>query len=101
MENPDQVFSKEQIYRSVWNDEHFDANTIMVFINHLRNKIEADPKNAKYLKTIWGSAIHSCLMETRNVLKMKNKYLKQVDQQNRRGLNAVWSNGGHKLSVHG
>ncbi|EGP4779404.1 DNA-binding response regulator [Enterococcus faecium] len=54
MENPDQVFSKEQIYRSVWNDEHFDANTIMVFINHLRNKIEADPKNAKYLKTIWG-----------------------------------------------
>ncbi|WP_165006528.1 MULTISPECIES: response regulator transcription factor [unclassified Enterococcus] len=54
MENPDQVFSKEQIYSSVWDDGQFDANTIMVFINHLRNKIEADPKNARYLKTVWG-----------------------------------------------
>ncbi|MCI1902461.1 response regulator transcription factor [Enterococcus hirae] len=54
MENPDQVFSKEQIYRSVWNDGKVDANTIMVFINYLRNKIEDNPKEAKYLKTIWG-----------------------------------------------
>lgn len=54
MENPDQVFSKEQIYTSVWNEGTFDANTIMVFINYLRNKIEDDPKNARYLKTIWG-----------------------------------------------
>ncbi|EOT38968.1 MULTISPECIES: response regulator transcription factor [Enterococcus] len=54
MENPNQVFSKEQIYQSVWNEEKTDTNTIMVFINHLRNKIEADPKNAKYLQTVWG-----------------------------------------------
>ncbi|EOL41925.1 DNA-binding response regulator [Enterococcus phoeniculicola] len=54
MENPDQVFSKEQIYQSVWNESELDANTIMVFINHLRNKIEDDPKNARYIKTVWG-----------------------------------------------
>ncbi|MFQ7233266.1 MAG: response regulator transcription factor [Enterococcus hulanensis] len=54
MENPDQVFSKEQIYSNVWDDGEFDANTIMVFINHLRNKIEDDPKNVRYLKTVWG-----------------------------------------------
>lgn len=54
LENPDQVFSKEQIYQSVWDDGVLDNNTIMVFINHLRNKIEDDPKNARYLRTIWG-----------------------------------------------
>lgn len=54
LENPDQVFSKEQIYSSVWEDGEYDANTIMVFMNHLRNKIEEDPKNARYLKTVWG-----------------------------------------------
>lgn len=54
MENSDQVFSKEQIYSSVWDDGKVDANTIMVFINHLRNKIEDDPKNVRYLKTVWG-----------------------------------------------
>ncbi|WP_207940454.1 hypothetical protein DOK78_002054 [Enterococcus sp. DIV2402] len=54
LKNPDQVFSKEQIYSSVWNDGEVDANTIMVFINHLRNKIEDNPKNPKNLKTVWG-----------------------------------------------
>ncbi len=54
MENPDQVFSKAQIYQSVWNDCERDGNTIMVFINHLRNKIEDEPKKARYIKTVWG-----------------------------------------------
>ncbi|MGL9893792.1 MULTISPECIES: response regulator transcription factor [Enterococcus] len=54
IENPEQVFSKEQIYQSVWNDSELDANTIMVFINHLRNKIEDDPKNVQYLRTVRG-----------------------------------------------
>ena len=54
MENPDQVFSKEQIYSNVWQDGQFDANTVMVFINHLRNKIEDEPKHARFLKTVWG-----------------------------------------------
>jgi two-component system phosphate regulon response regulator OmpR len=54
IENPDQVFSKEQIYQSVWNGSELDENTVMVFINHLRNKIEDNPKQARYIKTVWG-----------------------------------------------
>lgn len=60
MENADQVFSKDQIYASVWDDPKTDANTIMVFINHLRNKIEDDPKNVRYLKNIWGIGYTFC-----------------------------------------
>ena len=51
---PGSSFSKEQIYQSVWNGSELDANTVMVFINHLRNKIEDDPKQARYIKTVWG-----------------------------------------------
>lgn len=54
LENPDQVFSKEEIYTRVWHEAKIDENTVMVFINHLRNKIEDDPKKTRYLKTIWG-----------------------------------------------
>lgn len=54
MEHPEQVFSKEQIYSNVWGNGSMDANTIMVFMNHLRNKIEENPKQSRYLKTIWG-----------------------------------------------
>ena len=54
MEYPDHVFTKEQIYTSVWHESNFDANTVTVFINHLRQKIEDDPQKARYLKTIWG-----------------------------------------------
>ncbi|MBO0440634.1 response regulator transcription factor [Candidatus Enterococcus ikei] len=54
MENPYQVFSKEQIYASVWSDGDMDKNLITVYINYLRNKIEDDPKKPKYLQTVWG-----------------------------------------------
>jgi DNA-binding response OmpR family regulator len=54
MENPHQVFSKEQIYANVWSDGDMDKNLITVYINYLRNKIEDDPKKPKYLQTVWG-----------------------------------------------
>lgn len=54
MENPNQVFSKEQIYTNVWGDNNVDANLIMVYINYLRNKIEDDPKKPQHMKTVWG-----------------------------------------------
>lgn len=54
MENPNQVFSKEQLYQNVWGDNIVDDNTIMVYIRHLRSKIEENPSKPKYLKTIWG-----------------------------------------------
>ncbi|BBF42816.1 DNA-binding response regulator [Lachnospiraceae bacterium KM106-2] len=54
LENPNKVFSKEQLYSHVWNDSAIDDNTIMVYVKRLRNKIEEDPKSPKYLLTVWG-----------------------------------------------
>ena len=54
MENPGQVFSKEQLYQQVWNDLVVDDNTITVYIKRLRAKMEDDPKRPLYLKTIRG-----------------------------------------------
>ena len=45
LENPGQVFSKEQLYRQIWNDAVVDDNTITVYIKRIRAKIEDDPKN--------------------------------------------------------
>ncbi len=55
IKNAGQVFSVDQIYENVWNEEAFDVNnTVMVHIRRLRKKIEIDSKNAKYLKVVWG-----------------------------------------------
>lgn len=49
------VYSIEQIYQNVWSDEAFGAeNIIAVHIRHIREKIEINPKDPKYLKVIWG-----------------------------------------------
>ena len=55
MENPERVFTKKQLYMAVWNEDvYYDDNTIMVHISHLRTKLETDPKNPDYIKTIRG-----------------------------------------------
>ena len=54
MEHPRQVFSKEMLYEQVWGETIVDENAIMVYISHLRNKIEKQPKQPVYLKTVWG-----------------------------------------------
>lgn len=55
MENPERVFTKRQLYQAVWDDEYyFDDNTVMVHISRIRNRIEDDPQNPGYLKTIRG-----------------------------------------------
>ena len=55
MENPERVFTKQQLYHAVWDEEYyFDDNTIMVHISRIRNRIEDDPQKPKYLKTIRG-----------------------------------------------
>ena len=55
MSNPGMVFSAERIYQRVWNEEGFAVeNTVMVHIRHIREKIEINPKNPKYLKVVWG-----------------------------------------------
>ena len=49
------VYSIDKIYENVWDDEAYGAdNIIAVHIRHIREKIEIDPKNPKYLKVIWG-----------------------------------------------
>lgn len=55
MNNPNKVFTKEMIYEHVWgNTIAIDDNTIMVYINRLRNKIEEDIQNPKYIVTVRG-----------------------------------------------
>ncbi|MDU5950300.1 MAG: helix-turn-helix domain-containing protein, partial [Paenibacillus macerans] len=54
MENPNQVFSKEQLYQNVWKETVIDDNTIMVYIRHLRMKIEDNPEKPKHIQTVWG-----------------------------------------------
>lgn len=54
MENPGQVFTKEQLYRQVWDEYVVDDNTVTVYVKRIRNKIEEDPKSPRYLKTIRG-----------------------------------------------
>ncbi|WP_434310389.1 response regulator transcription factor [Hominifimenecus sp. rT4P-3] len=54
LEHIGQVFSKEQLYQQIWGDWSVDDNTIMVHINHLRRKIEDNPKAPKHILTVWG-----------------------------------------------
>ena len=55
LQNKGKVFSIEQIYEKIWKEEAFCAdNTVTVHIRHIREKIEIDPKNPKYLKVMWG-----------------------------------------------
>lgn len=56
MKHPRKIFSAQNLYESVWNEPYFYScnSTIMVHIRKLRVKIEPDPKNPKYIKTVWG-----------------------------------------------
>ena len=56
MEHPGQVFSAEKIYERVWKEAATYAveNTVMVHIRHIREKLEIDTKNPKYVKVVWG-----------------------------------------------
>ena len=55
LNKPKQVFTKEQLYNLVWQAEYVqDMNVINVHIRRLREKIEEDPSNPKYVQTIWG-----------------------------------------------
>ena len=55
LSRPGQVFSSAQIYELVWNDPSLGSeNTVAVHIRHLREKIEIDPANPRYLKVVWG-----------------------------------------------
>ena len=53
--NPGRVFSKEQIYNSVWKEPYFgDYNIVMSHIRNIREKIEDNPSKPVYIQTVWG-----------------------------------------------
>jgi len=55
MQNPGKVFSPKEIYRSVWGGDPMGGeNTVSVHIRHLREKIEINPAEPRYLKLVWG-----------------------------------------------
>ncbi len=54
MKSPGRVFSAEEIYERVWNEQAINTDTIMVHIRRIREKIEINPKEPKYLKVVWG-----------------------------------------------
>ena len=55
VKNQGKVFSIDQIYENIWNEEAIGAdNTVAVHIRHIREKIEINPKDPRYLKVVWG-----------------------------------------------
>ena len=55
MKNPKKVYTKEQMYSQIWNDAYMgDENAVNVHISRLRNKIEDNPRDPKYVVTVWG-----------------------------------------------
>ena len=55
LKNQGRFFSINQIYESIWNEEAIGAdNTVAVHIRHIREKIEINPKDPRYLKVVWG-----------------------------------------------
>ncbi len=55
IQNPQKVYTKNQIYSSVWNDVYIgDENAVNVHISRLRGKIEDNPRDPKYIVTVWG-----------------------------------------------
>ena len=54
IKNPGRVFSAEEIYERVWNERAISTDTIMVHVRNIREKIEINPKEPKYLKVVWG-----------------------------------------------
>ncbi|NLN49085.1 MAG: response regulator transcription factor [Clostridiales bacterium] len=54
MKNPNQVFSIEEIYEKVWQEPAYNPDTVTVHIRRIREKIEINPREPKYLKVVWG-----------------------------------------------
>ena len=56
MQEPGRVYSPHEIYSKVWGDDPYGTeNTVAVHIRRLREKLESDPNDPKYIKTVWGT----------------------------------------------
>lgn len=54
IKHPGRVFSADEIYERVWNERAVNTDTVMVHVRNIREKIEYNPKEPKYLKAVWG-----------------------------------------------
>ena len=54
VQNPGRVFPADEIYERVWNERAINTDTVMVHIRNIREKIEVNPKEPKYVKVVWG-----------------------------------------------
>lgn len=54
MSNPNRVYSADQIYELIWNEEAISTQTVIVHVRRLREKIERDTSNPQYIKVVWG-----------------------------------------------
>ncbi|HZX21835.1 MAG TPA: response regulator transcription factor [Clostridia bacterium] len=54
MKNPNRVFSIDEIYEKVWQEPAYNPDTVTVHIRRIREKIEINPREPKYLKVVWG-----------------------------------------------
>ena len=55
MQNPGRVYHPKELYRKIWGEEPYGAeSTVAVHIRHLREKIEIDPAEPRYLRAVWG-----------------------------------------------
>lgn len=54
IKSPGRVYSAEEIYERVWNEKAINTDTIMVHVRNIRDKIEINPRDPKYLKVVWG-----------------------------------------------
>lgn len=65
MQNPGQVFSPKEIYKRIWNDLPYGSeNTVAVHIRHLREKLEINPAEPRYIKVVWGQG-YKCEKDVR------------------------------------
>ncbi|WP_276355695.1 response regulator transcription factor [Cohnella caldifontis] len=54
MKRPNQTIPKLRLFEEVWGHSNYDENSINVYMNYLRKKIEEDPRNPRYIQTVWG-----------------------------------------------
>lgn len=67
MQNPGQVFSPREIYQRIWNDLPYGSeNTVAVHIRHLREKLEINPAEPRYIKVVWGQG-YKCEKDVRGM----------------------------------
>jgi two-component system response regulator RegX3 len=54
-QNRNRTVSKDEIFCQVWGDSFAGDNTLNVHVRHLREKLEDDPQNPRYIRTVWGT----------------------------------------------